>query len=97
MESQILGAAREIPSLSVASLHGEIRREVRDAATWAKKLENRPAGTKAPCYRGLAAVLEAACLALRRGSLAMTGVDQPLSGHPCRKPQNETLDSPAPC
>ena len=77
MESQLLGAAREIPSLTVASLHGEIRREVRDAATWAKKLENRPAGTKAPLATGGSlqclrrrAVAEA-CLALRRGSLAM--------------------------
>src|SRR5256885_16321475 len=36
MESQLLGAAREIPSLTVASLHGEIRREVRDAAATCK-------------------------------------------------------------
>src|SRR4029077_19252673 len=53
MESQLLGAAREIPRLTVASLHGEIRREGRDAATWAKKLENRPAWTKAPCHSAL--------------------------------------------
>jgi hypothetical protein len=86
MESQLLGAAREIPSLSVASLHGEIRREVRDAASWVKKLENRPAWTKAPCYRGLAAALEAA--SRRGGVLGFAarlfgdglGVDQPLSG-----------------
>ncbi len=38
---------------SGTKLHREIRREGRGAATWAKKLENRPAWTKAPCYSGL--------------------------------------------
>src|SRR6266436_6991531 len=51
MESQLLGAAREIPSLTVASLQGEIRREVR-APPHGKKVREQTGMDESPLLPG---------------------------------------------